>query len=366
MPAWHRSHPPVSAVRSLLRLPPNFLPKGQTGLIIPRHMAAIAVLLLFLTTELSLRAYHQYTMRARLPTELRAETRAITWDEIGDKYRIVCFGDSITFGEDLPYEQSYPAVLANLLGQKHAGLDVTVINAGVGGHTAVRGLARLERDVLWYKPHVVVVAFGINDGHLGYWPLDPIRERRMRGELRLWERIDSLLRHSHVYLTLRGRTFRLLRRLGRRPRPIPINTEAEPQPRVSHGGFVMALEQLLDGIRGHGGAAVFLATMTPVAEAFQADLGPAQARQWAVYDEYNGVIRDVAAKDGAYLLDLNAIFENQASTNPASGQRRDRYSSLLTEDGVHLTPAGERLVAACVLQALEDAGLPGSDPYQRR
>jgi lysophospholipase L1-like esterase len=329
-------------------------------------MAAIAVLLLFLTAELSLRAYHQHTMRARLPTELRAETRAITWAEIRDKYRIVCLGDSITFGEDLPYQQSYPAVLANLLGQEHAGLDVAVINAGIGGHTTVRGLSRLERDVLWYKPHVVVVAFGINDGHLGYWPLDPIRERRMRGELRLWERIDSLLRHSHFYLTVRGRTFRLLRRLGHRPRPIHISTEGEPEARVSRDGFAMALERLLDQIQGQGCAAVFLATMTPVTEAFQTDLGPAQPRQWATYDEYNGVIRDVAAKHEAYLLDLHAIFENQMPANPVSRQRRDRCSSLLTEDGVHLTAGGERLVAVSVLQALEDAGLPGSDPYQRR
>jgi lysophospholipase L1-like esterase len=109
-----------------------------------------------------------------------------------------------------------------------------------------------------------------------------------------------------------------------------------------------------------------LATITPVTEAFQADLGPAQPRQWAVYDEYNGVIRDVAARNGAYLLDLYTIFEDHAPANPASDQKRDRYSSLLTEDGVHLTAAGERLVAISVLQALEDAGLPGSDPYQRR
>jgi lysophospholipase L1-like esterase len=106
--------------------------------------------------------------------------------------------------------------------------------------------------------------------------------------------------------------------------------------------------------------------MTPVTEAFQVDLGLAQPRQWALYDQYNDLIRDVAAKNGAYLLDLHAIFEGHGPANPATDQKRDRYSLLLTEDGVHLTAAGERLVAVSVLQALEDAGLPGSDPYQRR
>jgi lysophospholipase L1-like esterase len=297
-------------------------------------------------------------MRARLPTELRAETRAITWDGIRDKYRIVCLGDSITFGEDLPYEQSYPAVLANLLRQKHAGLDVAVVNAGIGGHTAVRGLARLERDVLWYKPHVVVVAFGINDAHLGHWPLDPIRERRMRGNLRLWERIDSLLRHSHLYLTLRGRTLRLLRRLGWQPRPIPISTEGEPQPRVSREGFAMAQERLLEQIRSHGSATVFLATATPVTEAFQVDLGPAQPQQWAIYGEYNDVTRDVAVRGGAYLVNLSGIFAAQEPLGQAE--------VLISADGVHLTAAGEHLVAHSVMRALEQSGLPGSEPYQRR
>jgi lysophospholipase L1-like esterase len=329
-------------------------------------MAAIVVLLLVLTAEVSLRVYHQRTARAKLPSELRAETRAITWDGIRDKYRIVCLGDSITFGEDLPYEQSYPGVLADLLRQKHTGLDVAVINSGMGGHTAVRGLARLERDVLWYKPHVVIVAFGINDGHLGHWPLDPIRERRMQGELTAGERIDRLLRHSHLYLTLRGRTLRLLRRLGWQPRPIPIDTQREPQPRVSPAGFVAAQERLMEGIRRQGCDAVFLATATPVTEAFQTDLGPAQPRQWAVYDQYNDVIRDVAVRDGAQLVDLHAIFENHAPADPAAQKRGERYSSLLTEDGVHLTAAGESLVAISVFKALEDAGLPGSGPYQRR
>jgi lysophospholipase L1-like esterase len=212
----------------------------------------------------------------------------------------------------------------------------------------------------------VVVAFGINDGHLGFWPLDPIRERHMRGDLRFWERVDSLLRHSHLYLTLRGRTFRLLRRVGWLPRPIQANTQGEPQPRVSRDGFVMALERLLDGIQDYGCATVFVATMTPVSEAFQADLGPAQPRQWAIYEEYNGLIRNVASRDGARLLDLQTIFEEHALANPVRDQRRDRYASLLMDDGVHPTAAGEHLIAASVLQALEEAGLPGSDPYRRR
>jgi len=307
-------------------------------------------------------------MRARLPIALRPETRAITWDDIRDKYRIVCFGDSITFGEDLAYEQSYPAALANLLKEQHAGLDVALINAGIGGHTSVQALARLQRDVLWYKPHVVIISFGLNDGNLGYWPLDPVRERRMLGDLYLWERLDSLLRHSHLYLTVRGRTRRLLRRLGWLGRPTEMSMEGEPQPRVSREAFEMAQEYLVARIQQNGCTALFLATTTPVAEAFHADLGPAlQQRQRAIYDEYNRVIRGAATRDGTHLLDLHEMLKNHAQAEtPSLWQERNGYAPLLAEDGVHLTPAGEQLVAVSVLQALDETGLPGSAPYRRR
>jgi|GEM_PF-1149232 len=321
-------------------------------------MGAVVAFLLFLAAELLLRVYHQQTIRRALPDELRAETWALSWDDIKDKYRIVCFGDSITFGEDLPYTQAYPAVLADLLRERHADLDVVVINAGMRGHTSVQGLARLERDVLWYRPQVVFIAFGLNDGKLGYWPLDPIRERQICGEPSLRGRVAVLLRHSHLWLTLRARTRRLLRRAGWHEQSIGTNTGGEPQPRVSRRGFEIAQERLVDSVRQNGCAALILMTTTPVTEAFNSEVGPAQQqRQFSIYDEYNRIIKDVATRRGTYLLDLHTIFTNHMQTE---------LVSLLAQDGVHLTPAGERLVAVSALQALEQSGLPGSDPYRRR
>ncbi len=335
----------------------GFLAEGRRVNIIFSCMVIFLVLLLFLAAELVLRVYHQQTLRQKLPIELREETRLLAWNEIKDKYRIVCLGDSITYGEDLPYAETYPAVLAQLLQQKHADLDVVVINSGVRGHTSVQGLARLERDVLWYKPHVVFIAFGLNDGRLGYWPLDPIRERQMRGDGSFSGRIAALLQHSHLWLTLRARTRRLMRRLGWQEKVPKMPADGAPQPRVSREGFVMAQERLVKGIKENGCEAVFLMTATPVMEVFAAQLGPAwQQRQLALYDEYNDILRQIAADYGAYVLDLYAIFTNH----------REELPLLLAEDGVHLTATGERLVALSALQALEACGLPGSEGYRRR
>jgi lysophospholipase L1-like esterase len=76
-----------------------------------------------------------------------------------------------------------------------------------------------------------------------------------------------------------------------------------------------------------------------------------------LYEEYNRTTSDVAAKHGAYLLDLHNILSRLAVSEPAP---------LLAEDGVHLTPDGEYQVAVSVLQALETLGLPGSEPYRQR
>jgi lysophospholipase L1-like esterase len=320
-------------------------------------MVIIGFLVLLLAAELLLRVYHHHTIRATLPAELRAETRELAWADIENKYRIVCFGDSITYGEDLSSLQSYPAVLTTLLKDACPDLEVVVINAGMRGHTSVQGLSRLERDVLWYRPHVVLSAFGVNDANLGHWPLDPLRERRECGDSSLVGRLLPVLRQSHLWLTLRGRTRRLLRRLGWQYRPVP-QTDSELQPRVSRRGFEVAQNLLATRIKRDGSQTLYMMTTTPVTDAFRPELDN-ETRQWQlrIHAEYNDIVREVATRHGAYLLDLTGIFAVQEPL------RRD---ALVSADGVHLTAAGERLVAQSVMQVLEQHGLPGSEPYQRR
>jgi len=73
---------------------------------------------------------------------------------------IVCFGNSITHGFGVEGTQSFPALLGRLLNSR-------VINAGMDGDTTDGGLARLETDVLRFKPDIVTVEFGANDYLMG-------------------------------------------------------------------------------------------------------------------------------------------------------------------------------------------------------
>ena len=82
------------------------------------------------------------------------------------------FGDSVTHGEFV-FENGYVSskqyrdlVFHKLLHdriQKDFGVDVKVINAGVGGNFTEDGLKRIQTDVLDHKPDFCCVMFGTND-----------------------------------------------------------------------------------------------------------------------------------------------------------------------------------------------------------
>jgi len=78
--------------------------------------------------------------------------------------RIVCFGDSIT---GVYYHtggrRAYCDMLGIALMKIYPQAKLELYNAGISGNTTVQGLARIERDVLARKPHLVVVMFGMND-----------------------------------------------------------------------------------------------------------------------------------------------------------------------------------------------------------
>ena len=73
------------------------------------------------------------------------------------KPRIVCFGDSLTSCGGVGGR--YSDMLQKSLP------DYEIINSGIGGDTLGGGLARLEKDVLKWKPQYVIVGLGAND----YW-----------------------------------------------------------------------------------------------------------------------------------------------------------------------------------------------------
>ncbi len=80
---------------------------------------------------------------------------------------IVCLGDSVTQGffADGPadHESAYPVKLRKLLDFYFPNQVFNVINSGIGGTTATQAVVRFDRDVLKFKPNLVLIMFGVND-----------------------------------------------------------------------------------------------------------------------------------------------------------------------------------------------------------
>jgi hypothetical protein len=80
-----------------------------------------------------------------------------------DTVRVLCLGDSFTFGEGVHYGDTYPARLDKLLAPCFPGKKVEVINAGTQAYSTVEeGVLYLERGQR-FKPDIMTLGFVLND-----------------------------------------------------------------------------------------------------------------------------------------------------------------------------------------------------------
>jgi acyl-CoA thioesterase-1 len=96
-----------------------------------------------------------FSLSAPLP-----HTRAQLRD--GKSITIVALGSSSTVGFGT-FDKSYPQVLKAALIRRHPSLRVDMINSGVVLDTIPRNVGRLSKDVLRYKPDLVIWQLGTND-----------------------------------------------------------------------------------------------------------------------------------------------------------------------------------------------------------
>jgi lysophospholipase L1-like esterase len=120
---------------------------------------------------------------------------------------------------------------------------------------------------------------------------------------------------------------------------------------VWHGANGVPLDQYKTNITAivdrcqAAGVKVVILTATVIFE----ELGNDFNRKLAPYNEF---LRSLAAEKKCPLADLNAMFQEAIKAGPKAGR-------ALTSDGVHMNPAGDRLMAQGVLKAfgLDDSQL---------
>lgn len=78
---------------------------------------------------------------------------------------ILVYGDSLSAGFGIPVEQSWPHLLGQRLRQN--GSSWTVANASISGETTAGGRSRFDAALKQFRPRIVILALGANDGLRG-------------------------------------------------------------------------------------------------------------------------------------------------------------------------------------------------------
>lgn len=79
--------------------------------------------------------------------------------------RILVYGDSLSAGFGIAVSQSWPALLGQRL--QAQGSRYTASNASISGETTAGGRARFAAALNQFKPAIVILALGANDGLRG-------------------------------------------------------------------------------------------------------------------------------------------------------------------------------------------------------
>ena len=113
-----------------------------------------------------------------------AGAKPVTIAFLGDSVTQGCFETFLTSPTSMDtvydYKSVYSTRLREILNLLYPSVPVNIINSGISGDRAFRGIERLERDVLSYHPDLVVVAYGLNDSCGGESAL-PLYEQSLRG-----------------------------------------------------------------------------------------------------------------------------------------------------------------------------------------
>ena len=206
--------------------------------------------------------------------------------------KIAFLGDSITaggWGSPVGYVR---LVIAGLAAN---GVQAEPVPAGIGGHKSNDMLARLERDVISKQPQWMTLSCGVNDVWHGKKGV-PLDDAAAAVEGAFDEKV------------------------------------------AERGTYKKNMAEIVDKAQA-AKIQVVLLTATVIQE----NLDSPENGKLAPFNEY---LRILAKEKKLRLADLNAMFQERIKAENKPGQK------VLTGDGVHMNPEGDKLMATGVLTAL--------------
>jgi len=245
-------------------------------------------------------------------------------------FRVICLGNSCTFGWRVKSDETYPKQLEKLLNEDLDYKKYEVINGGVTGYSSFQGKRFLREQILKYKPDIITICYGWND-------LLPaafgIEDKNQKMAPQIFLDIQNLLGQTELYRFIRGL---ILSRFQVKK----TGSSSEMLPRVSPEDFVNNLLEIALIASQENIPVIFLTTPIASLEAFWGPGKVSKTHQW--HQVYNNVILNLPLSSGAYLIDVAALFEN----------RKDVYDNP-QDDFIHYNSAGHKLIAENLYNFLE-------------
>ena len=259
--------------------------------------------------------------------------------------RVICMGNSSTFGWGVPVDSCYTGLLGGML-EEHLDQKVEVINAGVPGYTSVQALLLLEKEILDLSPDLITLSCGANDNHpASRSDTELIREREgfIGG-------MQEFLANFELYRLLRFLVISLKVKTGE---DSPAGGPAVRR-RVKPAEFQATVKQIIARAKDAGPACV-LVEILPEEEG---------------WDPYRLSLRRISLETGVPLLETGLLFGNFLESPDSAGglkkaiieATKSRYGEevlarhpgmFLRLDRVHPTSLGHLLIA----EALADTRL---------
>jgi lysophospholipase L1-like esterase len=253
-------------------------------------------------------------------------------------FRIVCLGDSVTFGYRVPpvwpekpldYDpewQPYPMLLERELRNANPNRSIEVFPMAVPGYTSHQGLAWLRRDIGYLKPDMVIASFGWNDASLSDAPDREAIDTRWSPVAIRWL-IDHSQAFAHATRWLRSRNS-------------AASVVRAPVPRVSQQEYIDNFNAIVRLAKDHGAAVIVIGA--PYRDSVT---NPPEAQ---LMTQYRAWLKAEMQKSQTPYLEILELTEAAGSVNQGF------FGEL-----IHPNHIGHRLMASELFELMSERHLLG-------
>ena len=232
--------------------------------------------------------------------------------------RVLCLGDSITFGYGVGDDHTYPASLERRL----AGQGIEVVNGGVTGYTSHQASRLLAQIGPALRPDVVTACIGWNDATLRH-----ATDREYARRLRWAQRTARLADHMFLYRAMSNLYARNL---------APAPAAARDTPRVPPDEYRANLAAIARDARALGARVAFIG--------LPHRSGPGEPAPDLTYPR---LLAETAAALGVPLLDVGVLAWDASPDG----------NEALFIDPLHLSPEGAAEMARRIAEHAAAAGV---------